>query len=210
VSSSPIGLAAGQLTRLNRLAPEAGDAPPPGLLDAQALAPDPRDPRGVRHGLAAVLGAPKCRRHTGCARASRPLSPGRAGKRWSLGSAGYPSGGKGPATLAPRRARPALAAYLHKRGANRFFDLNPAVAEATTQHDWLFVDRVHYNDAGHDIVARIMARALELFNYQSIQARCARCQARYSMSFIHKIIDKVLRRKRRVSRKKDASIYPMF
>jgi len=30
------------------------------------------------------------------------------------------------------------------------------------------------------------------------------------MSFIHKIIDKVLRRKRRVSRKKDASIYPMF
>ncbi|MFJ2778102.1 Inducer of phenazine A [Kitasatospora sp. NPDC087315] len=44
----------------------------------------------------------------------------------------------------------------------RFFDLNPVVAEATTKDDWLFVDRVHYNDAGHDIVARITAEALEL------------------------------------------------
>jgi hypothetical protein len=60
VSSSPIGLAAGQLTRLNCLAPEAGDAPPPGLLDALALVPDPRDPRGIRYGLAAVLGVAVC------------------------------------------------------------------------------------------------------------------------------------------------------
>jgi hypothetical protein len=30
------------------------------------------------------------------------------------------------------------------------------------------------------------------------------------MSFIRKVIDKVLGRKRRARRKKDASIYPMF
>ena len=44
----------------------------------------------------------------------------------------------------------------------RFFDLNPVVAAAITDQDWLFVDRVHYNDAGHDLVARITAEALEL------------------------------------------------
>jgi len=44
----------------------------------------------------------------------------------------------------------------------RFFDLNPVVAEVATARDWMFVDRVHYTDAGHDIVARTMARALEL------------------------------------------------
>jgi hypothetical protein len=45
----------------------------------------------------------------------------------------------------------------------RFFNLNPVVAAATSEQDWLFVDRVHYNDVGHDIVAHIMARALELY-----------------------------------------------
>src|SRR5712691_10873841 len=60
MSSSPIGLAAGQLSRLNRVAPGGGDAPPPGLLDALALVPDPRDPRGIRHALAAVLGLAVC------------------------------------------------------------------------------------------------------------------------------------------------------
>jgi predicted transposase YbfD/YdcC len=60
VSSSPTGLAAAQLTRLNRVAPDAGDAPPAGLLDALRLVPDPRDPRGIRYGLAAVLGVAVC------------------------------------------------------------------------------------------------------------------------------------------------------
>ncbi|HEX8993384.1 MAG TPA: transposase family protein, partial [Anaerolineales bacterium] len=60
MSSSPIGLAPGQLTRLNRVAPESGDAPPAGLLDALARVPDPRDPRGIRYGLAAVLGVAVC------------------------------------------------------------------------------------------------------------------------------------------------------
>jgi NADP-dependent 3-hydroxy acid dehydrogenase YdfG len=55
----------------------------------------------------------------------------------------------------------ALRAGCEKQGV-RFFDLNPVVAESTTERDWLFVDRVHYNDTGHDIVARIMAAALEL------------------------------------------------
>ncbi|MEU8922562.1 SGNH/GDSL hydrolase family protein [Kitasatospora sp. NPDC048545] len=54
-----------------------------------------------------------------------------------------------------------LRAGCEKRGV-RFFDLNPVVAAATSQDDWLFVDRVHYNDAGHDVVARITAEALEL------------------------------------------------
>jgi hypothetical protein len=56
----------------------------------------------------------------------------------------------------------ALRVGCEKQGV-RFFDLNPVVAEVTTQQDWLFVDRVHYNDTGHDIVARVMAGALELF-----------------------------------------------
>lgn len=60
MSSSPIGLAAGQLTSLNRVAREAGDEPPAGLLEALALVPDPRDPRGIRYGLAAVLGVAVC------------------------------------------------------------------------------------------------------------------------------------------------------
>lgn len=54
------GWPAGQLTRLNRVAPGAGDAPPSGLLDALALVPDPRDRRGVRYSLAAVLGVAVC------------------------------------------------------------------------------------------------------------------------------------------------------
>jgi hypothetical protein len=55
----------------------------------------------------------------------------------------------------------ALRAGCDKQGV-RFFDLNPVVAAATTERDWMFVDRVHYNDAGHDIVARITAEELNL------------------------------------------------
>ncbi|MFE0174461.1 SGNH/GDSL hydrolase family protein [Streptomyces sp. NPDC059002] len=54
-----------------------------------------------------------------------------------------------------------LRAGCEKQGV-RFFDLNPVFADATTEDDWLFVDRVHYNDMGHDIAARIMAEELEL------------------------------------------------
>jgi hypothetical protein len=55
----------------------------------------------------------------------------------------------------------ALRVGCEKQGV-RFLDLNPVVAEVTTQQDWMFVDRVHYTDTGHDIVAGTMARALEL------------------------------------------------
>jgi hypothetical protein len=55
----------------------------------------------------------------------------------------------------------ALRVGCEKQGV-RFFDLNPVVAEATTQQDWMFVDRVHYTDTGHDIVARVMAETLKL------------------------------------------------
>nr|WP_306283841.1 hypothetical protein [Streptomyces sp. Termitarium-T10T-6] len=44
----------------------------------------------------------------------------------------------------------------------RFFDLNPVVADVVTGEDWMFVDRVHYNDAGHDVVARVLAETLGL------------------------------------------------
>jgi len=55
----------------------------------------------------------------------------------------------------------ALRAGCEEQGV-RFFDLNPVVAEATTQQDWMFVDRVHYTDTGHDIVARVTAETLKL------------------------------------------------
>jgi hypothetical protein len=55
----------------------------------------------------------------------------------------------------------ALRAGCERQGV-RFFDLNPVVVAATTKQDWMFVDRVHYNDTGHDIVARIIAEELEL------------------------------------------------
>lgn len=44
----------------------------------------------------------------------------------------------------------------------RYFDLNPIVADAVTDKDWLFVDRAHYTDRGYDLVAEIMAETLEL------------------------------------------------
>ncbi|MFJ9415165.1 SGNH/GDSL hydrolase family protein [Streptomyces sp. NPDC101227] len=44
----------------------------------------------------------------------------------------------------------------------RFFDLSPALSEAVTQNDWLFVDRIHFTDAGHDLVAGALADLLEI------------------------------------------------
>ncbi|GLU49807.1 SGNH/GDSL hydrolase family protein [Nocardiopsis ansamitocini] len=44
----------------------------------------------------------------------------------------------------------------------RFFDLNPVVAEAMGEKDWIFVDRAHYTDKGNDLVARILAEELGL------------------------------------------------
>ncbi|GAA0549576.1 hypothetical protein GCM10010172_34520 [Paractinoplanes ferrugineus] len=55
----------------------------------------------------------------------------------------------------------ALRAGCAKQGI-QFFDLNPVVAQVATEQDWMFVDRVHYSDAGHDIVARVTAETLGL------------------------------------------------
>jgi hypothetical protein len=55
----------------------------------------------------------------------------------------------------------ALSAACASRGVN-FVNLNPVVAELVGEADWMFVDRVHYNDTGHDIVARATAEALKL------------------------------------------------
>jgi hypothetical protein len=44
----------------------------------------------------------------------------------------------------------------------RFVDLNPVLTEVVTAQDWIFTDRVHYTDTGHDIVARVTAEVLGL------------------------------------------------
>jgi hypothetical protein len=60
MSSSPAGLAAGQLAALRRSGPSSQGMAPHGLLEALPQVPDPRDPRGVRYRLAAVLAVAVC------------------------------------------------------------------------------------------------------------------------------------------------------
>jgi hypothetical protein len=50
-----------------------------------------------------------------------------------------------------------------EREGVRFVDLNPIVHELSSPGDWLFVDRAHFTDVGSDLVARILAKELELF-----------------------------------------------
>ncbi|MTE19475.1 Inducer of phenazine A [Streptomyces sp. TRM43335] len=44
----------------------------------------------------------------------------------------------------------------------RYLDLNPVIADAIGKDDWLFVDRIHFTDEGHDLVAGLLARQLGL------------------------------------------------
>ncbi len=44
----------------------------------------------------------------------------------------------------------------------RFLDLSPAIAAAVQPDDWLFVDRIHFTDHGHDVVAGVLAGSLDL------------------------------------------------
>jgi DDE_Tnp_1-associated len=60
MSSSLIVLSAGQLGLLGRGAPALAGSAPQGLLEALAQVPDPRDRRGIRYGLAPVLGVAVC------------------------------------------------------------------------------------------------------------------------------------------------------
>lgn len=39
----------------------------------------------------------------------------------------------------------------------RMVDMNPLLAEAAAPDEWLFVDRIHFTDHGHDLVARLLA-----------------------------------------------------
>jgi lysophospholipase L1-like esterase len=43
-----------------------------------------------------------------------------------------------------------------------FFDINPVLAGAVGESDWLFVDRAHFTDQGHDIVSGLLADLLGL------------------------------------------------
>jgi lysophospholipase L1-like esterase len=44
----------------------------------------------------------------------------------------------------------------------RFLDLSPLLAETVGAQDWLFVDRIHFTDHGHDVVAGVLADTLEI------------------------------------------------
>ncbi|MBB1252650.1 SGNH/GDSL hydrolase family protein [Streptomyces alkaliterrae] len=44
----------------------------------------------------------------------------------------------------------------------RFLDLNPVLAEAVTERDWIYVDRAHYTDHGYDVVAGLLADHLDI------------------------------------------------
>jgi hypothetical protein len=44
----------------------------------------------------------------------------------------------------------------------RFVDMSPVIADAVRPADWLFVDRIHFTDTGHDIVSGLLAHSLGL------------------------------------------------
>ncbi|MGA6161328.1 SGNH/GDSL hydrolase family protein [Amycolatopsis magusensis] len=44
----------------------------------------------------------------------------------------------------------------------RFLDFNPVLAAALEPDDWVFVDRIHFTDEGHDLVAGLLATELSL------------------------------------------------
>jgi hypothetical protein len=62
---------------------------------------------------------------------------------------------------AARRYADALSVVCAKQSVE-FLDMNPLMAENSSPHDWLYVDRAHFNDYGHDVVARLLAEALDL------------------------------------------------
>lgn len=44
----------------------------------------------------------------------------------------------------------------------RFLDMSPVIAAAVKPQDWLFVDRIHFTDAGYDFLAALLADSLRL------------------------------------------------
>jgi hypothetical protein len=55
----------------------------------------------------------------------------------------------------------ALQAGCAKIGV-RFLDLSPVIEAAIRPSDWLFVDRIHFTDAGYDLAAELLADSLGL------------------------------------------------
>ena len=55
----------------------------------------------------------------------------------------------------------ALRNACDKQGV-RFLDLNPLLAAECGSKDWIYVDRAHYTDTGHDVVSRLVAEGLSL------------------------------------------------
>ncbi|MFD7169277.1 SGNH/GDSL hydrolase family protein [Streptomyces violascens] len=62
---------------------------------------------------------------------------------------------------AGRRYARALSAGCERIGVP-FLDMNPVLTEASDPGQWLFVDRIHFTDEGHDIVAGLLADRLGL------------------------------------------------
>jgi hypothetical protein len=54
-----------------------------------------------------------------------------------------------------RRYADQLALGCQKLGV-RFLDMNPLLGAAAGPDEWLFVDRIHFTDHGHDVVARLL------------------------------------------------------
>jgi hypothetical protein len=57
---------------------------------------------------------------------------------------------------AGRQYAASLAEGCAKLGV-RFIDMNPILADAVDTRDWVFVDRIHFTDSGHDLVAGLLA-----------------------------------------------------
>ncbi|MEU3261537.1 Inducer of phenazine A [Streptomyces albidoflavus] len=60
-----------------------------------------------------------------------------------------------------RRYARALSAGCERIGVP-FVDLNPVLTEAAHPSQWIFVDRIHFTDEGHDLVAGLLADCLGL------------------------------------------------
>jgi lysophospholipase L1-like esterase len=60
-----------------------------------------------------------------------------------------------------RRYAEALQQSCEKVGVS-FLDMNSLLAAAVEPDEWLFVDRIHFNDHGYDLVARLLVDALVL------------------------------------------------
>jgi hypothetical protein len=55
----------------------------------------------------------------------------------------------------------ALRVACEKQQVN-FLDLNPVLREAISGKEWIYVDRAHFTDHGHDVVSRLLAECLNL------------------------------------------------